>query len=111
MMFNSCILRIRSFKFVLKKFGVTLYICRLESVASELKLNLVQIIMQSCCPAIPMLPHHSTTHQAPTTPHTGDYVTVLNEGGVAGEWPHPVRRPCVVVEELLNKIISLMMSE
>lgn len=91
---------------------VTLLLCRLESVASELKLNLVQIIMQSCCPAIPMLPHHSTTiHQAPTKPCPGDYVTVLNEGGVAGEWPHPVRRPRVVVEELLNKIISLMMSE
>nr|XP_054759360.1 zinc finger FYVE domain-containing protein 26-like [Lytechinus pictus] len=81
---------------------------RLESVASELRLNLIQIIMQSCCPAIPMMPHSSVI-DTPAPPHTVDNVTVLNEGGVAGEWPHPVRRPCVVVEELLTKIISLMM--
>ncbi|XP_072171552.1 uncharacterized protein [Diadema setosum] len=83
---------------------------RLEGVADELKLNLVQIIIQSCCRTIPMLPRLATLPPPKEAAGSarGSHVLVLNELGVSGEWPHPVRTPIAVVTELLDKVVALM---
>ncbi|XP_038075266.1 zinc finger FYVE domain-containing protein 26-like isoform X2 [Patiria miniata] len=82
---------------------------RLEGVADQLKLNLVHVIVRSCCPAIPMhiKPDRPPRPQA-SAPKSSLYRIVLNDPGEGMEWSSEVRHPEVVARDLLSKMIMLM---
>ncbi|KAJ8044497.1 Zinc finger FYVE domain-containing protein 26 [Holothuria leucospilota] len=90
---------------------------RLEDVADKLKLNLVRIIIQSCCPTIPVSPHLPTLQQPSRKsqeafiykPCSGVYV--LNEtAGVQNE-ETTARHPVLVARELLTRMVTFMKSQ
>ncbi|XP_071795779.1 zinc finger FYVE domain-containing protein 26-like isoform X2 [Asterias amurensis] len=82
---------------------------RLEGVADQLKLNLVHVIVRSCCPTIPMQPIKETrrprSHSVPSRP-SGH--VILNDPGEETRWIQEPRHPTDVAEELLSRMITLM---
>ncbi|XP_022094724.1 zinc finger FYVE domain-containing protein 26-like isoform X2 [Acanthaster planci] len=83
---------------------------RLEGVADQLKLNLVHVIIRSCCPTIPI--HLKQDHQppSPTSPSakSSPCRIVLNNPGEGSKWPCDARHPEVVARDLLSRMIMLM---
>ena len=84
-----------------------------------MKLDLVNIIVQSCCPCIPIHPTKAT-RALPELPPVTSYsqrkpvITsqslkkILNDGE---DWKEPVRHPVAVARELLEGFIMLMKSK
>ncbi|XP_033125838.1 zinc finger FYVE domain-containing protein 26-like isoform X2 [Anneissia japonica] len=72
---------------------------RLETIASSLKLDLVDVMVKSCCPIIAL------DSPPVVKSRTTDGKIVLNVGQ---QWSQQPRHPGVVVKELLSRLIRLM---
>ncbi|XP_071963696.1 zinc finger FYVE domain-containing protein 26-like [Antedon mediterranea] len=72
---------------------------RLETIAKSLKLDLVDVMVKSCCPTISLYLPPVIKSQMP------DGQLVLNGGE---EWTEKARHPATVVKDLLSRLIRLM---
>ncbi|XP_077991490.1 zinc finger FYVE domain-containing protein 26-like [Glandiceps talaboti] len=76
---------------------------RLESVAGQLKLNLVQTVVQMCCPSIPLTPGTSPRTQKAELDSCGRLVLNAMDGNVNDR-----RHPESIASDLLTRMLALM---
>nr|XP_006816291.1 PREDICTED: zinc finger FYVE domain-containing protein 26-like [Saccoglossus kowalevskii] len=80
---------------------------RLERVAGQLKLNLVHIIVQSCCPNIDIKPLSlPLSVPQPCIDYTGRIVLNVNKAG--SQFTDTNKHPLDIAADLLTRMLSLM---